>query len=298
MPPVIRPARAEELQSAEELVVQSINDLTERHGFGRMAAVRPADFQMYSLRDDPGGVWVAEKDGQIAGFALSWVCGDLWFLAELFVAPGAQGNGVGQALLSRAFEHASQAGATNKSLITFAFNVVSQGLYIQHGLLPRLPLYLVGGTYSPGRRMQQHKLRSAPIGSTDLDIATLEKLDVGTLGISREKHHRYLLDNPAMKGVLLHDAGGVVGYAYISATGHIGPLAVTQPKLMTPALRTAMDLVAAGGATQLSAYLPGVGDALRFSLDNGMRIKTPMMLMAEREFGDWSRYVPRAPGFM
>jgi hypothetical protein len=38
---VYRPARAEELQRAEELVVRSINDLTERHGFGRMATSRP-----------------------------------------------------------------------------------------------------------------------------------------------------------------------------------------------------------------------------------------------------------------
>jgi len=34
MPIIFRPARANELQRAEELVVRSINDLTERHGFG------------------------------------------------------------------------------------------------------------------------------------------------------------------------------------------------------------------------------------------------------------------------
>jgi hypothetical protein len=45
---IIRPARAEELQTAEELVACSNNDLTERHGFGRIAAARPADFQLFS----------------------------------------------------------------------------------------------------------------------------------------------------------------------------------------------------------------------------------------------------------
>ena len=34
MPIIYRPARADELQRAQELVVRSINDLTERHGFG------------------------------------------------------------------------------------------------------------------------------------------------------------------------------------------------------------------------------------------------------------------------
>jgi len=35
---IVRPARAEELQAAEELVVRSINDLTVRHGFGARRA--------------------------------------------------------------------------------------------------------------------------------------------------------------------------------------------------------------------------------------------------------------------
>jgi len=70
---IVRPARAEELQAAEELVVRSINDLTVRHGFGAMASLRPADFQQFSLNDDPDGLWVAEADGELAGFAFSWI---------------------------------------------------------------------------------------------------------------------------------------------------------------------------------------------------------------------------------
>jgi ribosomal protein S18 acetylase RimI-like enzyme len=112
---IYRPARADELAQAEELVVRSINDLTERHGFGAMATSRPPDFQLFSLKDDPNGLWVAEANDEIVGFALSWVCGKLWFLAELFVAPGHQGSGVGNELLTRTFEHARKAGATNKS---------------------------------------------------------------------------------------------------------------------------------------------------------------------------------------
>ena len=54
---VFRPARADEIQRAQELVVRSINDLTERHGFGPMATLRPPDFQLFSLKDDPDGLW-------------------------------------------------------------------------------------------------------------------------------------------------------------------------------------------------------------------------------------------------
>jgi hypothetical protein len=39
MPLVYRPARADELPRAQELVFRSINDLTERHDFGPMAGL-------------------------------------------------------------------------------------------------------------------------------------------------------------------------------------------------------------------------------------------------------------------
>ena len=84
MPVLYRPARAEDLRRADEIVVASINELTERHGFGPIANSRPPNFQLFSLKDDAGGLWVTEDAGEILGFAWSWVCDDLWFLAQLF----------------------------------------------------------------------------------------------------------------------------------------------------------------------------------------------------------------------
>ena len=299
MPLVFRPARAEELQRAEELVVRSINDLTERHGFGPMATLRPPDFQLFSLKDDPEGLWVAEANGEIVGFALSWVCGDLWFLAELFVAPDQQGRGVGNELLSRTFEHAGKAGATNKCLITFTFNVVSQGLYIRHGMFPRLPIYAVSGARDAlMTRLQGEKLRLTPIEPIASHLKSLAQLDLSSLGVSREKHHRYLLSDSTMNGILIHDGGDCIGYAYVSATGHVGPLAVAQARGMDAVFRTALNLAASSGAAQVSAFLPGVSEALGIAIEHGMRITFPMVLVSARDFGDWTRYLPRNPGFM
>ena len=71
---VYRPARIEDLQRSAELVVCSMNELCERHGFGPIATARPPAFLLFSLGDDPDGLWVAEDDGEILGFAFSWVC--------------------------------------------------------------------------------------------------------------------------------------------------------------------------------------------------------------------------------
>jgi hypothetical protein len=79
MPLVYRPAREQDLERAQELVVRSINDLTERHGFGTMAVVRPTKFQSFSLKDDPDGLWVAEDADEILGFAFSWCVGTYGF---------------------------------------------------------------------------------------------------------------------------------------------------------------------------------------------------------------------------
>jgi ribosomal protein S18 acetylase RimI-like enzyme len=297
---VCRRARLEDLQQADALVVHSINDLTERHGFGSMASARPPRFQQFCLEDDPEGLWVAEDEGQIVGFAFSWVCDDLWFLAQLFVSPGQQGTGIGNELLSRTLQQAEVRGSTNKVLITFAFNRVSQGLYIRHGLFPRLPLYFVSASREALRgHLGGAQFRCEPIEKRAAHLRNLIEIDARVLGLSREKQHGFLIDEDGTRGVGFYDGDDCVGYAYISSSGHIGPLAVAQPEAMGAAFRTALSMAADGGAANVSAFLPGTSEtALALAMECGMRITFPMMLMSTRPFGDWRLYLPRNPGFM
>jgi GNAT superfamily N-acetyltransferase len=294
-----RPARLDDLERAQALVVSSINDLTQRHGFGPMASVRPPDFQAFSLRDDPDGLWTAEENGELLGTAFSWACGDLWFLAELFVSRDHQGRGIGNELLKRTLQHAQKAGTTNKALITFAFNAVSQGLYIRHGMFPRTPVYMMNVAREQLTLLLGEELRYTPIEGSTSDFATLAQIDARTLGLSREKHHKFLIGDATMKGVLLHAGSDCVGYAYVNSGGHVGPLAVAHRNVLGPAFRTALRLAADSGAAQVSAFVSGAADAaLSVAVPHGMRIAFPMLLMSSHEFGDWSLYLPRNPGFM
>jgi ribosomal protein S18 acetylase RimI-like enzyme len=295
-----RPARAQDLVRADQLVVASINDLTQRHGFGPMASSSPPNFQLFSLKDDPDGLWVAEEADEILGFAWSWVCGDLWFLAQLFVSPDHQGRSIGNELLKRTFEHAQKSGAGNRALITFTFNTVSQGLYIRHGLFPRFPVYSFGVAREfLMSRLQGPQFRHVPLEETASDLHTLGQIDARVLGVSREKHHRYLINDQATRGVGLYAGDDCVGYAYVSTSGHIGPLAVARPDALDTAFRTALTLAAESAAPQVSAFLPGTSEtALRTAIEHGMRITFPMLLMSTRDFGDWTGYLPRNPGFM
>jgi ribosomal protein S18 acetylase RimI-like enzyme len=297
---VYRPAQARDLSTAEALVVASINDLTERHGFGPMATASPPNFQLFSLRDDPDGLWIAEDGGDILGFAWSWVCGDVWFLAQLFVDPAQQGRGIGNELLKRTLEHARKSGAAHKALITFTFNRVSQGLYIRHGLFPKMPIYFFG---APREKVMaglpEPALRSIAIEDTTAQMKRLAEIDAQAVGVAREKHHRYLLNDPATTGVMLFAGSECVGYAYVGSNGHVGPLAVTQTDVLGDAFTTALRLAANGASEKISAFLPGTCEsALSLAVNHGMRITFPMLLMASSGYGDWTQYLPRNPGYM
>ena len=297
---IYRPARAEDLAATDALVVATINDLTVRHGFGPMAAASPPAFQLFSLADDPDGLWVAEDGGDIVGFAWSWVCGNLWFLAQLFVDPAQQGRGIGNQLIELTLEHARESQAVHRALITFTFNRVSQGLYIRHGLFPRMPIYFFA---APRERVMtglpEAPLRAVTIDDSSATMTTLAGIDAHAVGVAREKHHRYLLNDPATAGVLLYADGACVGYSYIGSNGHVGPLAVTRVDLLRDALATALKMAADRSPEKVSACLPGTcHSALSLSVEAGMRITFPMLLMTSPGYGDWVRYLPRNPGFM
>src|SRR5690606_15809047 len=115
----------------------------------------------------------------------------------------------------------------------------------------------------------------------DGSAATMERLaeiDAGAIGVSREKHHRYLLDDPETTGILLCAGSDCVGYSYISSSGHIGPLAVVRTDFLRDAFMTALALAADRSAEKISAFLPGTCDtALSLAVNQGMRITLPML---------------------
>jgi GNAT superfamily N-acetyltransferase len=72
---------------------------------GSGAALRVGRIQ----RTDPGGAWVAERDGEVVGGALAIVREGVWGLSLLVVRPDAQSSGAGRELLARAYEYGNGA---------------------------------------------------------------------------------------------------------------------------------------------------------------------------------------------
>jgi hypothetical protein len=167
-------------------------------------------------------------------------------------------------------------------------------------LFPRMPIYFFGAArkHVVGG-LPELPLRSSPIDDTAADMRRLAEIDLRALGAAREKHHRYLLNDPATTGVMLCAGSECVGYAYITSTGHIGPLAVTRPEVLGDVFTSALKIAAGGSSEKVSVFLPGTcTSALSLAVNQGMRITFPMLLMASPGYGDWTQYLPRNPGFM
>src|SRR6202045_1486268 len=120
-----RPAKPEDLEEAERVVQQSGNALLVRHGLQPWPAPPSTAFPKFCLALDPTGLWVAQDRNTIVVFGFSWISEKFWCLSQLFVSPQTQAKGIGQALLSKTLMQAERNGATNRALITPAYNITS-----------------------------------------------------------------------------------------------------------------------------------------------------------------------------
>lgn len=171
---------------------------------------------------------------------------------------------------------------------------------MRHGLFPKMPIYFFGAAREKIMAgLPDQSLRATLIKDTPVHMDALAEIDSKAAGVERKKHHRYLSNGGATKGVLLYEDGECVGYAYIASNGHIGPLAVTRTDRLADAFMTALKIAADGQSEHISAFLPGTcTSTLSTAVDHGMRITFPMLLMASPGYGDWTHYLPRNPGFM
>jgi GNAT superfamily N-acetyltransferase len=90
---------------AHALAMRAFRDLSARLG---EPPEQETPLHAYAVRvrhllaTDPGGAWVAERDGRLTGCALALVREGVWGLSLLVVDPPEQSAGLGSALLARA----------------------------------------------------------------------------------------------------------------------------------------------------------------------------------------------------
>ena len=202
-----RPAKCEDLEEAARVVQEAGNELRVRHGRRPWPAPPPIAFPKFCLAEDPTGLWVAEHGDTIVGFGFSWMTEKFWFLSQLFVRPQTQAKGAGQALLSKTLMQAQRNGATNRALITPAYNITSTGLYLNNDLYPREPLYrMAAPAQAVAQNLADPQYDTTPIAPWPEPREWMAEIDEVLLGLRRDLHHRFLL-GVAARAVRIERAG-------------------------------------------------------------------------------------------
>ncbi len=105
-------------------------------------AAEIARFLEARLRNDESAVFIARgEDGQAQGFVQlyplfsSLLLAPAWLLSDLFVAPAARRQHVGEALMNAARAHAEASGACGIQLETAKTNLAGQALYERLGYM-------------------------------------------------------------------------------------------------------------------------------------------------------------------
>ena len=95
-----------------------------------------AAFEVELSTDRCAYPWVAEKDGDVVAYLISWLVEDELHVGNIAVAPGLQGSGIGRALFAQCLSSAEERGVIRATLEVRASNARAIALYESHGFIP------------------------------------------------------------------------------------------------------------------------------------------------------------------
>ena len=259
----------------------------------------------HTLATDPARFVVAERRGRagrkrVVGFGSAVERGELWFLSMLFVEPREQARGIGRAILSQVLP--APLNARILATCTDSAQPISNGLYASLGIVPRMPLFNLVGRPEPNGGWPALPDGIGAQRVTDDDAwagdAEVHALDRELLGFAHPEDHAFVLAEPRRAFAYRRADGRLVGYGYAGDVGHVGPIAVSNPDLLAPALGHLLASVEPRGAS--SVWLPAdAADAVRVAVRAGLRIDGfPILAGWSRRFADFTRYVPTSPGLI
>jgi GNAT superfamily N-acetyltransferase len=264
----IRPMTADDVPAAERVTAVGFHELDTRM-FRRSwpdPELRPPDRGTNWIRrtqhlvgTDPGGCWVAERDGELLGVVVSFMREKMWLLASYAVVPGAQGLGLGKALLAPALEHGRGA---LRGMLNASSDPKAVRRYHDAGF--RLyPQMFLRGTPDRSTIPVVEKVREGDASDVDL----MDSVDRRTRGAAHGPDHEILLEQYRL---VVSDTSTGQGYAYLD--GGVALLAATDrrtaSRLLWEAIASADDLLI-GHVTAENDWAVEVGLAARLELDQG-----------------------------
>jgi N-acetylglutamate synthase-like GNAT family acetyltransferase len=289
---VLRRATPADSAACHQLLWQSATDLGARHGTPLEGT---ADDWWESLQEihaflarEAAEWWVAERRGQVIGYARSVERGGLFELTELFVQPGEQSRGLGKALIERAFPD----GRGEVRLVIATTDVRALTRYQAAGTVARFPMYTLAGE---PHAAQPASLVPQPIGAVAGGLDAVSEIERAVTGFPRSRDELAWLSGQR-EGFVYRQGDSVVGYAFISQDG-AGPIAAVEPDLQPDILLHIEDRASELGIEKLELETPGINAvAIAHLGKRGFRIDPWLnLVMSNEPFGVLDRYIGFSP---
>jgi GNAT superfamily N-acetyltransferase len=292
-----RPGTLEDSQTVFHIFVKSLMDLGERTNVmaitgGNDPKVLESLWQrrksMFEfLARTASQFWVAEREGEMIGYARSIQFDGLQELTEFFVLPDQQSAGVGGELLARAFP---TSGAQYRTIIA-TLDERALYRYMKAGVYGRLPL-----KYFYRRAEKVDVQTDLEIESMNIDLhkESINRIDREILAHSREPIHRWVASR--RRGFIYKRSGEISGYGYVGSGN--GPFALLDERDFPAVLAHAESLVAEQGK-DFGAEVPLVNcEAIRYFIEHKYKIDSfSALLMSNVPFGRFENYLCFSPEF-
>ena len=251
-------------------------------GSGAPEAQRAAETQLRLRRivsTDPGGCWVAEDGGRLAGVALSIVREGIWGLSLFAVEPGDQGRGIGRRLIDAALGHA---GGTRGGLIVSSTSPSAMRRYARAGFALR-PCVSAAGIANRDALGPPAPEIAEP-GAAGLALA--DEIARAVRGAGHGDDLRCYLD-VGERLLTFADRGFVVHHG-----GSPRVLAARDDEAAAALLRAALAASAPGATVSVDFISAGQDWAVRTCLDAGLALSPDGPLFVRGDVGPLRPYLP------
>jgi N-acetylglutamate synthase-like GNAT family acetyltransferase len=190
--------------------------------------------------------WVAEEDGELAGYVIVAHFVTMDELVELWVAPAQTGRGIGHALLERVWPR-----SPSKELGRV---VVSLGLPADLTLFTEFGVMPASGHWHMRHRVDQYlEQRAQELDTAEPDVHGLtperavdewKRLEPGAIGHERPLLHEFFGRTRNCLATMDAQTGHASALCWVSSEGEIGPAVGESAGDLVPVLLAAFDRVA------------------------------------------------------
>ena len=275
----IRPLREDDVAGADRVCVEVLFSTLPGDDEDERLARSHARIR-HLAETDPGGSWVAERDGAVAGVALALVREGLWGLSLFAVAEDLQGHGVGRALFERCWAYGEGA---HSHLILSSEHPAAMREYARTGL--RLhPSMAAAGIADLARAPDLDRVADAGVDG----IALADAIGRELRGVGHGRDLPVPLAHGARLLVFEHRA------FVLARRGHVTLLGARDDEAAQRVLWAALATAGPGATVSLDFLTAGQDWALPVILDARLALSPDGPVFAAGRLGRWRPMSPAA----